>query len=90
MFGKNACKPGGLAKPVEISRVHLNYCEVGEDGKFPAMRMGPARGKVGEEDVLYSVPNLADRLQVWFCWWWVRLAPRKKAPIRFSSSRGAS
>lgn len=60
-FGKNAYNPGVLAKLVEIFRVHFNYCEVGEDGKTPAMRMGLARGKVAEEDILYFVPSPVPR-----------------------------
>lgn len=60
-FGKNAYNPGVLAKLVEIFRVYFNYCEVGEDGKTPAMRMGLARGKVAEEDILYFTPTATPR-----------------------------
>jgi transposase-like protein len=60
-FGKNAYKPGVLAKLVEIFRVYFNYCEVGEDKRTPAMRMGLARGPVAEEDILYFVPGAPPR-----------------------------
>tara|TARA_B110001454_G_C12704642_1_gene428081 strand:+ start:280 stop:2115 length:1836 start_codon:yes stop_codon:yes gene_type:complete len=56
-FGKNAYNPGVLAKLVEIFRTYFNYCEVGEDKRTPAMRMGLARGPVAEEDILYFVPG---------------------------------
>lgn len=56
-FGKNAYNPGILAKLVEIFRTYFNYCEVGEDKRTPAMRMGLARGPVAEEDILYFVPG---------------------------------
>lgn len=54
-FGKNAYDPAILAKMLEIFRVYFNYCEVGEDGMTPAMRMGLARGPVASEDILYFV-----------------------------------
>lgn len=54
-FGKNAYDPANLAKMLEIFRVYFNYCEVGEDGMTPAMRMGLARGPVASEDILYFV-----------------------------------
>jgi transposase-like protein len=60
-FGKNAYNPGVLAKLVEIFRVYFNYCEVGDDKKTPAMRMGLARGPVAEEDILYFVPGARPR-----------------------------
>ena len=56
-FGKNAYNPGVLAKLVEIFRTYFNYCEVGEDKRTPAMRMGLTRGPVAEEDILYYVPS---------------------------------
>ena len=56
-FGKNAYNPSVLAKLVEIFRTYFNYCEVGEDKRTPAMRMGLARGPVAEEDILYFVPG---------------------------------
>ena len=34
----------------------FNYCEVGQDKKTPAMRMGLARGPVAPEDILYFEP----------------------------------
>lgn len=60
-FGKNAYNPGVLAKLVEIFRVYFNYCEVGEDKRTPAMRMGLARGPVAEEDIIYFVPGAPPR-----------------------------
>lgn len=56
-FGKNAYDPGHLAKLLEIYRVYFNYCEVGEDKKTPAMRLGLARGPVASEDILYFTPE---------------------------------
>jgi hypothetical protein len=52
-FGKNAYDPANLVKLLEIFRVYFNYCEVGEDSKTPAMRLGLAKGPVSSEDVLY-------------------------------------
>jgi len=50
-FGKNAYDPGNLAKLLEIYRVYFNYCEVGQDRKTPAMRLGLAKGPVASEDI---------------------------------------
>ncbi|WP_152545593.1 hypothetical protein [Ralstonia pickettii] len=55
-FGKNAYDPYHLAKLLEIYRVYFNYCEVGEDKKTSAMRLGLARGPVDSEDILYFTP----------------------------------
>ena len=60
-FGKNAYNPSVLAKLLEIFRVYFNYCEIGGDGKTPAMRLGLARGPVAEEDILQFVPIPAPR-----------------------------
>lgn len=60
-FGKNAYDPGHLAKLLEIYRVYFNYCEVGQDKKTPAMRLGLARGPVGAEDILYFTPEPPER-----------------------------
>lgn len=61
-FGKNAYDPDHLAKLLEIYRVYFNYCEVGEDKKTPAMRLGLARGPVASEDILYfTSPSLSDQ-----------------------------
>lgn len=54
-FGKNAYDPGNLAKMLEIYRVYFNYCEVGEDKKTPAMRLGLAKGPVASKAILYFV-----------------------------------
>lgn len=55
-FGKNAYNPGVLVKLLEIFRTYFNYCEIGQDKKTPAMRMGLARGPVAPEDILYFEP----------------------------------
>ena len=54
-FGKNAYNPANLAMMLEIYRTYFNYCEVGSDGKTPAMRLGLAKGPVASEDILYFV-----------------------------------
>ena len=68
-FGKNAYNPAVLVKLLEVFRTYFNYCEVGQDKKTPAMRMGLARGPVAPEDILYfeSAPPVGQR----------RRAPRK-------------
>ena len=60
-FGKNAYDPDHLAKLLEIFRVYFNYCEVGDDKKTPAMRLGLARGPVASEDILYYVSEAVAR-----------------------------
>ena len=55
-FGKNAYNPAVLVKLLEVFRTYFNYCEVGQDKKTPAMRMGLARGPVAPEDILYIEP----------------------------------
>ena len=55
-FGKNAYNPAVLVKLLEVFRTYFNYCEVGQDKKTPAMRMGLARGPVAPEDILYFEP----------------------------------
>jgi hypothetical protein len=55
-FGKNAYNPAVLVKLLEVFRTYFNYCEVGQDRKTPAMRMGLARGPVAPEDILYFEP----------------------------------
>lgn len=55
-FGKNAYNPAVLVKLLEVFRTYFNYCEVGQDKKTPAMRMGLARGPVAPEDILYFKP----------------------------------
>lgn len=56
-FGKNAYNPAVLLKLLEMFRTYFNYCEVGQDKKTPAMRMGLARGPVAPEDILYFEPT---------------------------------
>jgi len=56
-FGKNAYNPRNLVMLLEVFRVYFNYCEVGQDKKTPAMRLGLARGVVSPEDILYSRPR---------------------------------
>ncbi|WP_146052264.1 hypothetical protein [Diaphorobacter sp. LR2014-1] len=60
-FGKNAYNPAVLVKLVEIFRTYFNYCEVGEDGKTPAMRLGLAKGPITAEDIIYYQPPLPPR-----------------------------
>lgn len=60
-FGKNAYNPAVLVKLVQIFRTYFNYCEVGEDGKTPAMRMSLAKGPVSPEDIIYFQPRLLER-----------------------------
>ncbi|HOY34588.1 MAG TPA: hypothetical protein PLG32_05570 [Piscinibacter sp.] len=60
-YGKNAYNPAVLVKLVEIFRTYFNYCEVGEDGKTPAMRLGLAKGPVSAEDIVYYQPPLPER-----------------------------
>jgi hypothetical protein len=55
-FGKNAYNPAVLVKLLEVFRTYFNYCEVGQDKRTPAMRMGLARGPVAPEDILYFTP----------------------------------
>lgn len=78
-FGKNAYDPDHLAKLLEIFRIYFNYCEVGEDKRTPAMRLGLARGPVASEDILYFTPEAPER----------RRAPRtprakEKSPTRLA------
>lgn len=56
-FGKNAYNPQVLAQLLEIFRTYFNYCEVGEDGRTPAMRLGLAKGPVSPEDIIYWSPK---------------------------------
>lgn len=54
--GKSAYNPEVLVKVLRIFRTYFNYCEVGQDGKTPAMRLGLARGPVAPEDIIYFSP----------------------------------
>jgi hypothetical protein len=56
-FGKNAYNPDVLVKLVSIFRTYFNYCEVGDDGKTPAVRLGLAHGPVAPEDIVYFTPE---------------------------------
>ena len=56
-FGKNAYNPQVLVQLLEIFRTYFNYCEVGEDGCTPAMRLGLAKGPVSPEDIIYWTPR---------------------------------
>jgi transposase-like protein len=60
-FGKNAYNPEVLVKLLAIFRTYFNYCEVGDDGRTPAMRLGLARGPVAPEDIIYFVPEQPER-----------------------------
>lgn len=52
---------------LEIFRTYFNYCEVGEDGMTPAMRMGLARGPVASEDILYFLRRKRRGRCTWGC-----------------------
>jgi len=52
-FGYSAYNPNSIVKMLDIFRVYYNYCLVGADKQTPAMRMGLAKGKVTEEDIIY-------------------------------------
>lgn len=56
-FGYSAYQPANLARALDIFRVFYDYCQLGEDGKTPAMRLGLARGPVAPEDILYFLPT---------------------------------
>jgi hypothetical protein len=56
-FGKNAYNPGVLVKVLSIFRTYFNYCEVGQDGKTPAMRLGLAKGPIAPEAIVYFSPE---------------------------------
>jgi transposase-like protein len=56
-FGKSAYNPAILVKVLAIFRTYFNYCEVGADGKTPAVRLGLARGPVAPEDIVYFTPE---------------------------------
>lgn len=55
-FGKSAYNPEVLVKLLGIFRTYFNYCEVGQDKRTPAMRLGLARGPVAPEDIIYFTP----------------------------------
>ncbi|MBC7144887.1 MAG: IS1 family transposase [Thioclava marina] len=53
MWGKHQLyKPELMHKITEIYRFYHNWCELGEDRKTPAMRLGLARGRIYERDFL--------------------------------------
>lgn len=56
-FGKNAYNPHNLSRLMEVFRTYFNYCEIGDDKKTPAMRLGLAKGPISPEDILYFVPE---------------------------------
>ena len=60
-FGKSAYNPDVLVKVLSIFRTYFNYCEVGQDGKTPAMRLGLARGPVAPEEIIYFQPEAPGR-----------------------------
>jgi hypothetical protein len=55
--GKSAYNPEVLVKVLSIYRTYFNYCDVGEDRKTPAMRLGLAKGRVAPEDIVYFTPE---------------------------------
>lgn len=56
-YGYNPYKPEVAAKLMEIYRVHYNYCEAGEDGMTPAMRLGLAKAPLDTGALLRFVPS---------------------------------
>ncbi|HSV82095.1 MAG TPA: hypothetical protein VLK85_23120, partial [Ramlibacter sp.] len=55
--GKSAYNPEVLVKMLSVFRTYFNYCEVGQDRKTPAMRLGLARGPVAPQDIIYFSPE---------------------------------
>lgn len=51
--GYSPYNPAVIVKLLDIFRVYYNYCIVGQDKQTPAMRLGLAKGKVSEEDIIY-------------------------------------
>jgi len=51
--GYSPYNPLIIEKLLDIFRVYYNYCIVGQDKQTPAMRLGLAKGKVAEEDIIY-------------------------------------
>jgi transposase-like protein len=51
--GYSAYNPKSIVKLLDIFRVYYNYCQKGQDGQTPAMRLGLAKGVVTLEDVIY-------------------------------------
>lgn len=74
-FGKSAYNPEVLVKVVGIFRTYFNYCEVGQDGKTPAMRLGLARGPVAPEDIVYFTPEPLSRRRA------LPVEPQKTKPL---------
>lgn len=74
-FGKSAYNPAVLVKLIGIFRVYFNYCEVGEDEKTPAMRMGLTDRRISPDDIIDYEPALPDR----------RRAPAKSKDIQATS-----
>lgn len=79
--GKNAYNPNVLAKLVAIFRTYFNYCEVGDDRKTPAMRLGLAKGPVRPEDIVYWTPPEPARQ---------RQRPPKTKPPAAETGRGSN
>lgn len=55
--GKSAYNPEVLVKVLGIFRTYFNYCEVGQDGMTPAMRLGLAKGPIAPQDIVYFTPE---------------------------------
>ncbi len=51
--GYSPYNPAIIIKLLDIFRVYYNYCLAGQDKQTPAMRIGLAKGKVEEEDIIY-------------------------------------
>jgi transposase-like protein len=55
-YGYNPYNPFMMTKVVTIFRAYYNYCQKGEDGSTPAMRIGLAKGAVDIKDIIYGYP----------------------------------
>ncbi len=51
--GYSPYNPAVIVKLLDIFRVYYNYCLTGQDKQTPAMRLGLAKGKIIEEDIIY-------------------------------------
>jgi len=52
-YGYSPYNPAMIIKLLDILRVYFNYCLLGDDKQTPAMRLGLAKGRVTEEDIIY-------------------------------------
>lgn len=55
--GYSAYLPANLVLALELFRVYYHYCQTGQDGKTPAMRLRLARGPVSPEQILHFMQD---------------------------------